>query len=214
MYKRIIISLLSVIIAAPVLAQAEWQIPQANKQKSEIAAAQKSGKKKLDPKYAAGAVPEVDGRVMWVKDIAMPGKSAKELYEKMQTLMEEFTHSELQYDLSRLVAVNPNDHIIASQHAEEMTFSTSIIQHDFTEFKYTLVATCTDGNVNLQLGRIVYNYNLQGKVLTHIAEQWITDKACLKKSGKKLFPSNGKFRKKTIDRVEEIFNMFAQRLNE
>ena len=40
------------------------------------------------------------------------------------------------------------------------------------------------------------------------AEEWITDKEAVNKKGTKLYPRSGKFRRLTIDRVEEIFQGF------
>ena len=42
-----------------------------------------------------------------------------------------------------------------------------------------------------------------GKVIR--AEEWITDSEALNKTQTKLYPRSGKFRRKTIDRVKEIF---------
>ena len=41
------------------------------------------------------------------------------------------------------------------------------------------------------------------------AEEWITDKVAVNKKGTKLYPRSGKFRRMTVDRVEEIFNGFV-----
>ena len=38
------------------------------------------------------------------------------------------------------------------------------------------------------------------------AEEWISDKEALNKDKTKLYPKSGKFRRKTVDRVEEIFD--------
>ena len=40
------------------------------------------------------------------------------------------------------------------------------------------------------------------------AEEWISDKEAVNKKGTKLYPRSGKFRRKTVDRVEEIFQSF------
>ena len=37
------------------------------------------------------------------------------------------------------------------------------------------------------------------------AEEWISDKEAVNKAGTKLYPRSGKFRRKTVDRAEEIF---------
>ena len=38
------------------------------------------------------------------------------------------------------------------------------------------------------------------------AEEWISDGEALNKAKTKLYPKSGKFRRKTVDRMEEIFD--------
>ncbi len=92
---------------------------------------------------------------------------------------------------------------------EEMVFSSSFLSKDYTRFRYTLIANCEDGAVNLRLCRISYEYNVNKKEI-YTAEEWITDSKAINKKGTKLYPLSGKFRRKTIDRVEEIFRYFSQ----
>jgi colicin import membrane protein len=55
------------------------------------------------------------------------------------------------------------------------------------------------------LNRISYDYSSQGKEESYKAESWITDKYTVNKKRTRLFPITGKFRRKTIDRKNEIF---------
>ena len=51
-----------------------------------------------------------------------------------------------------------------------------------------------------------YQEDMEGKNgVTYKAEEWITDKEAINKAGTKLYPRSGKFRRKTIDRMEQIF---------
>ena len=62
--------------------------------------------------------------------------------------------------------------------------------------------------MNLAITQISYYYNenQEGKDgITYRGEEWITDKEAIKKDGTKLYPHSAKFRIKTIDRVEQIF---------
>jgi len=47
---------------------------------------------------------------------------------------------------------------------------------------------------------------------TYKAEEWITDQYGLNKKKTKLARVSGKFRRKTIDRVDYLFNRFTQLL--
>jgi colicin import membrane protein len=44
------------------------------------------------------------------------------------------------------------------------------------------------------------------------AEEWITDKEAVNKKNTKLLPISGKFRRKTIDRKDFLFNKFESLL--
>ena len=62
--------------------------------------------------------------------------------------------------------------------------------------------------MEMEISQISYYYAEQTDGTngeSYKAEEWITDQAAIAKSGKKLYPRSGKFRKKTIDRAEEIF---------
>ena len=41
-----------------------------------------------DSKYLAGAVPEVDGKVVFTKEFSIPGMSQEEIFKRMQNWME------------------------------------------------------------------------------------------------------------------------------
>ena len=61
--------------------------------------------------------------------------------------------------------------------------------------------------------RIYYNYDTERKPIKYIAEEWITDKYAVNKKRTRLYPVSGKFRRKTIDRKDFIFNKFNALLN-
>ena len=59
---------------------------------------------------------------------------------------------------------------------------------------------------------ITYDYDMERKPQHYKAEEWITDKYCVNKKHTKLYPISGKFRRKTIDRKDFIFNKFESLL--
>ena len=85
---------------------------------------------------------------------------------------------------------------------------------DMDDFIKTVVAICDavkGKKVALTITQISYYYNedMEGKNgVPYKAEEWITDKLAVNKKGTKLYPRSGKFRRKTVDRVEEIFQGF------
>ena len=85
---------------------------------------------------------------------------------------------------------------------------------DQTIFNYQLIAECSDGKADVRLTRITYDYDVERNPIRYAAEQWITDKDCVNKKHTKLLPLSGKFRRKTIDRKDFIFNKFNTLLND
>ena len=59
---------------------------------------------------------------------------------------------------------------------------------------------------------IRYLYDEERQPQTYNAEEWITDKEGLNKKQNKLARISGKFRRKTIDRKDFLFNKFAELL--
>jgi colicin import membrane protein len=77
---------------------------------------------------------------------------------------------------------------------------------------YQLVADCRNGEMDLKMMRIVYLYDEERNPTTYKAEEWINDKYGLNKKQTKLARVSGKFRRKTIDRKDFLFNKFESLL--
>lgn len=60
--------------------------------------------------------------------------------------------------------------------------------------------------------RIHYLYEENRKPQRLKAEEWITDDLAVNKKNTKLYPVSAKFRRKTIDRKDFIFNKFESLL--
>ena len=86
-----------------------------------------------------------------------------------------------------------------------MQFKSNFLSLDRTRFYYTLQAVCQNGKVSVEMAHIKYFYDEYRKPQRLKAEEWIVDKETLNKKKTKLTPITGKFRRKTIDRKDEIF---------
>lgn len=167
-------------------------------------------KKKADDKnneiyLAAGAVTEVDGKVQWTCDINVPGKNAQQIYDEMLRIMSKLTKEENQLERSKVALVNEQEHKIASTMQEWLVFTSTFLSLDRAKMSYILNADCEDGHLKLTMERISYVYG-EGKDTNYYkAEEWITDKNAVNKKHTRLLPMSGKFRKKTIDRKNELF---------
>lgn len=188
-----------------------WVIPTATKKETPKPAAQVNGAKlKEDPKYLEGAITfDEQGKIVFDTEIEAPGKSAAQLYDLMFDYMSGLTQDK-ESKASRMALVNKDEHIIANAMDEWLVFSNSFISLDRTECKYNLIAKITDGKVSLSINHINYIYEEGRQTGFKLpAEEVIIDKVALTKKKNDLARIFGKFRKKTIDRKDQIFNEIA-----
>ena len=165
-----------------------------------------------DAKYLVGAVPEVDGRVVWQKTVKVPGKTAAQLYDQTLSLMQQLTKAPGQLEQSRVTVENKENGQIVGSYQEWLVFKSTALVLDRTRLLYHLIAECSDGEVKLQMTRIIFIYDEEREPQTYKAEEWITDKWGLTKKQNKLARVSGKFRQKTIDRKDFLFQMFETQL--
>lgn len=188
-----------------------WVIPTATKKETPKPAAQVNGAKlKEDPKYLEGAITfDEQGKIVFDTEIEAPGKSAAQLYDLVFDYMSGLTQDK-ESKTSRMALVNKDEHIIANAMDEWLVFSNSFISLDRTECKYNLIAKITDGKVSLSINHINYIYEEGRQTGFKLpAEEVIIDKVALTKKKNDLARIFGKFRKKTIDRKDQIFNEIA-----
>lgn len=126
------------------------------------------------------------------------------------------TQEENQFKASKIAIANKEDHVIAARFKEWLVFQNTLLSLDRSVFNYTIIATCTDGHANVTLSRISYEYEKEREGTEGIettAEEWITDEYALTKKKNRLSKYTGKFRRKTIDRKDEIFESIVSALH-
>ena len=196
--KKFFISLL---LALPMFASAQntWEMPEEDEVTEQT-------KINPDAKYLTGAVPVVDGKVVFSTTLEAPGKSADEIYDIILKYMLRMAKEKNQFETSQVAIKDSVKHFIAGSYQEWLVFKNSGLSLDRTRFKYTLMAQCEDGKAEITLSRITYLYEEQRNPQHYTAEEWITDENALRKNKEKLLPISGKFRRKTIDRKDFLFN--------
>jgi len=182
------------------MAQNSWEKPQADAS--------------ADAKYLAGAVKEVNGEVQFNRTIEAPGLGAAEVFRRMDTFMTELTKGEEQTEQSRIAMSDAAQQTVVGKYQEWLVFKRKPLVLDQTKFLYQIIARCKDGSVDVTINRISYIYeeDRDGGGSTYRAEEWITDQYGLNRKQTKLARVSGKFRKKTIDRVEYLFGAMQDRL--
>lgn len=197
--RNLIIALL-ICLPMAAAAQGNWEKP------DPVKAAPEKKTEYQYAKYLGNVVPVVNGEVIWEKSF-VNNKSADDNYTIMLNLLTAMTKEEIQLERSNVTLVNKEEHKIICHFEEWLTFTSSFINLDRTRFIYTLTADCEDNKVLVRIMRINYWYdeNRNGGD-RYRAEEWITDEWALNKKKTRLAKHSGKFRRKTVDRVEEIFN--------
>ena len=155
---------------------------------------------KDDSKYLAGAVPEVDGKVVFTKEFSIPGMSQDEIYNRIYGWME--ARLKQNENISRIVFSDKEKGQIVGTGDEWIVFSSTALSLDRTKILYQLTATCQPEKCTLEVEKIRFNYR-EGKE-KYTAEEWITDKYALNKAQTKLVRGLAKWRRKTVDFVDEL----------
>ena len=151
--------------------------------------------------YMAGAVPVVNGKVVFSKEFKASGLEKNEIYNRMLGyLTNRMAKSDSQ--LSRVVYSDKDKGTIAAFADEWMVFSSSSFSLDRTRISYQIIANCSDGKCDVSINRISYLYQDKDK---YTAEAWITDDIAMNKNRTKIYPGLSKWRIKTIDLMDTYF---------
>ena len=164
-----------------------------------------------DAKYLKGAVPEVDGKVVFSTTVQAPGKSADQVFDIVKAYMTKMT-GEKNQESAQIVVDNKEKHELGATFNEWLVFKSSALMLDQTRMLYVLKVRCQDGKADIKMSNIRYIYDEKRNPQHYTAENWISDKEALNKKGTRLLPLSGKFRRKTIDRKDFLFNKFESLL--
>ena len=165
-------------------------------------------------KYLKGAVPVENGIVTYKKSFKVPGQNEQLLFDNMLFYIKDNLVEKGIVDAhTRLISDGSSDGVISARVEEWLVFTKKFLNIDKTRFRYQITATINGNTVNLIVTQISYLYGEEWEEIQptgnggtiYRAEEWITDEVALNKKGNTVLPLSGKFRRKTIDRVEEIF---------
>ena len=161
--------------------------------------------------YQAGAVPTVNGKVVFEESFAAKGDN-KEIMEKAQQwIKKRFSNPEIIkhniYDEEK-----PGTIIVKSE--EYITFKKKFFVLDRTRITYFLDIEPKENACTMRMYRITYWYDEEYKGGEHFtAEQYITDDEAFNGKKTKLLKKPGKFRVKTIDLKNTLVEDLKNALN-
>lgn len=151
--------------------------------------------------YLAGAVPVEEGRVVFSKQIDLPMLSKSEVYDALLS----WANSQFSDENNKVVYSDREKGQIAIAGKRYLVFSSSALSLDRSLMSYQVIIQCKDNACVIKISSLRYEYIVQNKrdPERYVAEELITDEHALHKD--KLTRNTGKFRKGTIDFVEEIY---------
>ncbi len=160
-------------------------------------------------KYLVGAVPEVNGKVIFSKEVMAPALSKDQIYD----ILLAWANGEFNDDKNRVVYSNKEKGEIAVTAEDYLVFSSTALSLDRSLMSYRMIFQCQDQSCKISVTAIRYEYDVsyQREPERYTAEEWITDGKALNKG--KLIRLNSKFRTATIDYVSDLLNNAALSLN-
>ena len=168
--------------------------------------------KRDDTKYLAGAVPEINGKVVFSKEFSIPGMSKNEIFERMQKWMQ-IRLKRNQNETSRVVYADKEKGQVVGIGEEWIVFSSTALALDRTRVQYQIGAFCHPETCELRIEKIRYTYGEGREQEKYTAEEWITDEYALNKSQTKLVRGLAKWRRKTVDFADALCTEAAEALS-
>lgn len=165
--------------------------------------------KQDDTRYLEGAVPLVNGKVIFSHEYSLKGMSQDEIYDSVLAWMEQ--RLKKNENNSRILYTNKEKGQIIGIGEEWIIFKKSALSLDRTFITYQLTVTCQPNVCKFNIEKIRYEYREGEEKYT--AEEWITDKYALNKSKTKLVRGLAKWRRKTIDFVDTYFDQLGEILS-
>lgn len=165
----------------------------------------------VDKKYGIGAVPVVNGRVTFERDVNGLNADSQEVFAKAMKWVEKRFVKPTVLKAKIVETDNEAGRIIVN--AEEyITFRDKFFVLDRSRINYWLEISAKDNGYTMKMTRISYWYEEErdgGQKFS--AEEWITDEECFNEKQTRLLRSTGKFRVKTIDLIDNLSSELKDR---
>ncbi len=168
-----------------------------------------NAKTKDDSKYLAGAVPEVDGQIVFSKTFRVPGKTQQEIHDVLEAWANGLVEASIPAPGNYARIMGSSEDTIVVRACEWMVFKKKALYLDRARFRYQLAINLDGDRVSMTATSLYYYYgeDMEGERGQLIkAEEWISDQEALNKKQTKLYPKSDKFRRRTVDRMEDLFN--------
>ena len=165
-------------------------------------------KNEIDSKYGPGAVPvDENGRVVFETELSVPdGLTQDDCYNILLNWAKgRFTMPYAQ--AGRILNEDATSHRFIFHVDQIIVFKSTALVGDESKISYNFSVAVKDGQFTMTMTDIKYRYEegREGGGKIFPAEDWITDKEAYNRKGTKFLKSTGKFRIKTIDLKDNLF---------
>lgn len=171
----------------------------------------------LNPKYGKGAVTtDSNGMVCFADTVAIPdGMDADKCFMILDNWAKgHFTKPFA--NAGRFLSEDAASRRLVMHVDQTLVFKSTAMVADESDMTYNFSVVVKDNCFILKMTDIKYAYETKrehgGQKFT--AEEWITDKEAYNKKGTKFLRTTGKFRVKTIDLKERLFNTAVQAVDD
>ncbi|MCF0198376.1 MAG: DUF4468 domain-containing protein [Bacteroidaceae bacterium] len=161
-----------------------------------------------DSKYLAGAVPEENGMVVFSNSFSVEGKSSTAIHDALLAWAQQMVETSISAPGNYARIMGDENNNIEARVCEWLVMKKKTLNLDRARMRYQMSIQIAGTNVTIKISQIVYHYgeDMEGNNgVTYKAEEWISDREALNKTQTKLYPKSGKFRRKTCDRMAELF---------
>ena len=175
------------------------------------------GVNEQDPKYGKGAVPEDEnGNVYFSQTVQVPaGMDADKCYDILMNWAKgRFAKPYAQ--AGRILNEDASSRRFIFHVDQVIVFKSTALVGDESKISYNFSVAVKDGEFTMKMTDIKYRYEegREGGGKIFPAEDWITDKEAYNRKGTKFLKSTGKFRIKTIDLKDLLFQKATEAVSE
>lgn len=169
----------------------------------------------IESKYGKGAVPEVEGKVVFSKTIKPKQNTTdQQLFDVINQWAEKNYNEKPQRERQRVLLSDSDKKQVACSGDMLLVFGRKLLSFDSSPMYYQLVMSIDKGECEATIRNIRYVYNIgRDNEEDMSAEETITDKVAINKKGTKLNFFYDKFRRVTIDSIEQVFTSLEEAIN-
>lgn len=162
----------------------------------------------LNPKYGKGAVTtDENGNVVFTQSFNIPeGMTEDQCYTLLMNWAKGRFAIPYAHD-GRILNEDASTHRFIFHVEQTIVFKRTAIVADESKISYNFSVAVKNGVFTMKMTDINYRYEegREGGGQRFSAEEWITDKEAYNRKGTKFLKSTGKFRVKTIDLKDQLF---------